>query len=197
MASLVHNELRYNYLIADTELSVDIFCLGSGANHHVNFREPQANFGRSCHRNTISNLGSFVGSIEPSLRQNFTRAPLDFRGPGSLSTRSLRALWYLPGMVFRWFSTSWIHMENWVFGNTGRPAMSSSDTVWPRPEKNMKCVYHTQIKISFWNSKWEWDESIKCMWYHHGILSHVNQYTPSNFVGRGYKKNPGAVSANS
>ena len=47
--------------------------------HHLNFQGPQAKFKGSLHWNTLPILQ--FGGVHWALRQNFTRAPLDFQGP--------------------------------------------------------------------------------------------------------------------
>ena len=71
-------------------LSVDIFCWGYGAPHHLNFQGPQAKFEGSHHWNTLQILQ--FGGVHWALRQNFTRAPLYFQGPGGLISWPPRAL---------------------------------------------------------------------------------------------------------
>ena len=56
------------------------FLLRIRAPHHLNFQGPQAKFEGSLHWNTLTILQ--FGGVHWALRQNFTRAPLDFRGQG-------------------------------------------------------------------------------------------------------------------
>ena len=58
--------------------------------HHLNFQGPQAKFEEFLHWNTLPILQFF--GFHWALRQNFTRAPLDFQGPGSLTSWPPRAL---------------------------------------------------------------------------------------------------------
>ena len=52
--------------------------------HYLNFQGPQAKFEGSLHWNTITLPILQFQEVHWALKQNFTRAPLDFQGPGTL-----------------------------------------------------------------------------------------------------------------
>ena len=71
---------------AQSGLSVDTFLLRVCGPHHLNFQGPQVKFQGSLHWNTLPMaILQFLG-VHWALRQNFTRAPLDFQGPRALNS---------------------------------------------------------------------------------------------------------------
>ena len=87
---------HYNCMIGYESIGIIIralsrhFLLRVRDSHQLNFQGPQQKFEGSLHWNTLPIL-QFLG-VHWDLSKNFTRAPLDFQGPGALTLGLPRAL---------------------------------------------------------------------------------------------------------